>query len=137
MRRPTATVLLLPALLGSACAKAPREAAGGGPAAAPSSVTSAVRATPRRISGAEARALVDRGALLVDVRTPGEFAADGIKGAVNIPYDQVEARAGELGAKDRPMVLYCHSGRRSSIAASTLSRLGYSAVYDLGPRTAW
>jgi rhodanese-related sulfurtransferase len=98
---------------------------------------SAPSATSRRVSGAEARALVDRGALLVDVRTPSEFATDGIKGAVNIPHDQVETRTAELGAKDRPIVLYCHSGRRSGIAARSLTRLGYSAVYDLGPRTAW
>jgi phage shock protein E len=129
-------VLLLATLLCTACSKAPREGAGG-VAAAPVSAASAPSTTSRRVSGPEARALVERGALLVDVRTPGEFTADGIKGAINIPFDQVEARAAELGAKDRPMVLYCHSGRRSGIAARALGHLGYSVIYDLGPRTAW
>lgn len=97
---------------------------------------SAMPSTPRRVSGVEARALVEKGALLVDVRTPAEFQADAVEGAINIPHDQIEARAAELGAKGRPVVLYCHSGRRSGIAARELSRLGHS-VYDLGPRTAW
>jgi phage shock protein E len=101
------------------------------------SAPSASAAKGQRVSGVEARALVAKGAVLVDVRTPNEFQTDGLPGALNVPYDQVETRAAELGAKDRPLVLYCHSGRRSGIAARTLVRLGYSSVYDLGPRTAW
>jgi phage shock protein E len=102
-----------------------------------SPAAAATARSARRVSGSEARSLVAGGALLLDVRTPGEFSQDAIAGAVNVPYDQIEARASELGAKDRQIVVYCRTGHRAGIAARTLVKLGYSAVYDLGPRTAW
>jgi phage shock protein E len=88
------------------------------------------------VSGAEAQAMAARGAFLVDVRTPGEFEAGHAKGAVNIPFDQVAARAAEL-PRDRPVVLYCRTGRRSGIAAGELQRLGFTAIYDFQALTAW
>jgi rhodanese-related sulfurtransferase len=94
-----------------------------------------VKAT--RVDGATAKALVKDGARLVDVRSPQEFAAGHVPGAVNIPYDEVERRAAEVGPPSTPVVLYCRTGRRSGIAAETLERLGYRHVYDLGPMTAW
>lgn len=93
--------------------------------------------TVSRVSGGEARALVASGALLLDVRTPAEFAKDGVPAAKNVPYDEIEARAGELQPKDRPVVVYCRSGNRSAIAARSLQRLGFTRVHDLGARSAW
>jgi hypothetical protein len=49
---------------------------------------------------------LDKGALLVDVRTPGEFGSGHLRGAVNVPVDQLHAKLGELGAKDAPLVVY-------------------------------
>ena len=89
----------------------------------------------RRISGPAAREKVREGALLLDVRSPGEFAADHIEGAVNIPVDRLETRL-EGVSKDRPVVVYCRSGARSYAASRLLSRHGYE-VHDLGPRHAW
>jgi phage shock protein E len=89
------------------------------------------------VSGAEARRLVASGARLVDVRTPAEFAEGHLEGAVNIPLDELERRLAEVGPRDRPVVLYCRSGRRSAIARKTLERAGWKSVRDLGPISAW
>ena len=90
-----------------------------------------------KVSGSEARRLVENGALLLDVRTSQEFAAGHIPNAVNIPVQELDRRMGELGPKDRPVVIYCRSGRRSSHAATMLKKAGYTAVHDLGAMTRW
>ena len=89
------------------------------------------------VSGAEARRLVASGARLVDVRTEGEFAAGHVPGAVNIPVQELGRRVGELEPKDRPVVLYCRSGSRSSRAAHMLRSAGFSHVHDLGGMSRW
>jgi phage shock protein E len=67
--------------------------------------------------------------VIVDVRTPGEFASGHIPGAINIPYDQMEARVSEIIAyKDEPVVMYCRSGRRSGIAAPVLVAQGFASL---------
>jgi rhodanese-related sulfurtransferase len=92
---------------------------------------------PGVIGGAAAQQLLASGAVLVDVRTPSEYEAGHVPGARLIPYDQIAARAGELPAKDRPIVLYCRTGRRTGIAAATLAQLGYTAVYDMQGLSNW
>ena len=57
------------------------------------------------VSPAEARKLVEAGALLLDVRTPGEFASGHLPNAVCIPLGELAARVGELGSKDRAVVI--------------------------------
>lgn len=89
------------------------------------------------VSGPEARRLVDAGAHLVDVRTPQEFATGHIPGAINIPVQDLERRMAELEGKDRPIVVYCRSGNRSSSAARLLESAGYAEVRDLGAMTRW
>lgn len=86
---------------------------------------------------AEARRLVAEGARLVDVRTPQEFAASHLPGAVNVPVQELDRRMSELGPKDEPIVLYCRSGSRSAYAARMLHDAGYSVVYDLGAMSSW
>lgn len=83
-----------------------------------------------------AREALDAGALVLDVRTPAEFAQGHVPNALNIPFDQLAARVEELPAKDRPIVLYCRSGRRSAIAARTLRDRGFSNLVDVGPMSA-
>jgi phage shock protein E len=90
-----------------------------------------------RKDSSEAHRLVSAGAALIDVRTPAEFAGGHIEGAVNIPVDQLARRSGEIGAKDRPVVVYCRSGSRSAAAAATLRQLGYATVEDLGAKANW
>lgn len=89
------------------------------------------------LTGVEARKLVAEGARLVDVRTPEEFDAGHIEGAVNIPLSQVEKRLAEFGPKDKPVVVYCRSGSRSASAARTLKASGYLQVQDLGGMSRW
>lgn len=88
------------------------------------------------IDGVAARQLVRDGALLVDVRTPGEFASEHIAGAINIPVQEIDARLGELGSKNRPIVLYCRSGARSGQAARILTSAGFVA-HNLGAMGRW
>lgn len=89
------------------------------------------------IAPAEAKQLVEDGARLLDVRTPAEFAAGHIPGALNIPVQELDRRMGELGAKERPVVIYCRSGNRSAKAKAALEGAGFKAVHDLGAMTRW
>jgi rhodanese-related sulfurtransferase len=73
----------------------------------------------------------DSGLFLADVREPPELEETGvIPGTVNIPLGQVEKRMGEI-PRDRVVVLYCRSGRRSAEAAKLLLEKGYEDVYNL------
>lgn len=84
-----------------------------------------------RISVEEGRERVAGGALVVDVRSPGEYAGGHLPDAVNIPVSELSGRLAEL-PKDRALVLYCASGARSSRAAAFLRNAGYD-VGDVGP----
>jgi phage shock protein E len=75
--------------------------------------------------------------LIVDVRTPEEYAQAHVPGAKNIPVHELQARLGELGAKDAPIVVYCRSGARSAAAASLLARAGFARVTDIGAMGNW
>lgn len=101
----------------------------------------AVQAQPKPISPRAARDLLasDKTALLLDVRTREEFIDVRIPGAVLLPFDAIDAASAArvVGPKDRPVVVYCRTGRRSAVAASTLASLGYRNVYDLGGIGAW
>lgn len=81
----------------------------------------------------EIKASLERGALVLDVRTPGEYGAGHVDGARNVPVHTVASVADQLGAKDRPLLLYCRSGSRSSRAKRMLVAAGYSDVTDAGP----
>ncbi|MEZ4320249.1 MAG: rhodanese-like domain-containing protein [Myxococcota bacterium] len=76
------------------------------------------------------RAFLERGALVLDVRTPGEFRRLHAKTARNIPVDELGARVGELGAPG-PIVVYCASGMRSRRATQILQGQGFE-VLDVG-----
>lgn len=89
------------------------------------------------VSSSRAKTLVAEGALLVDVRTPEEFASGHLEGAINIPVHELTARLASLGPKSQPVVLYCRSGARSSRAQAALRKLGYEAVYNLGAMSRW
>ena len=81
---------------------------------------------------------VDAGqAVLVDVRAPGERAQRRIASSVALPLNQLAARTGEL-PRDRPVIVHCAGGYRSSIAASLLKRAGFTQVSELaGGIAAW
>ncbi|MFT3747433.1 MAG: rhodanese-like domain-containing protein [Agriterribacter sp.] len=75
-------------------------------------------------SAVDYKALLSRGAVIVDVRTAAEFRSGHIKGAINIPLDEVKSRAAELKKKDKPVITCCRSGNRSGIAKSMLALAG-------------
>ncbi|HEX9101867.1 MAG TPA: rhodanese-like domain-containing protein [Polyangia bacterium] len=89
------------------------------------------------ISAIRARQLVADGARLVDVRSPGEFAATHLDGARNIPVSEIGRRARELGDKAKPVIVYCASGTRSAMAKRTLKGAGFAEVYNLGSMHNW
>ena len=74
----------------------------------------------------------DANLVVLDVRTPEEFAAGHVPGAKNIPHDQLPARLSELAsAKDKDLVVYCRSGRRTAIALDTLAKNGFTRARHL------
>lgn len=90
-----------------------------------------------KVAPAKAKALVDAGAKLIDVRSTGEHGAGHLRGSVNIPVHELGNRLAEAGAKDKPVVVYCASGVRSATAVSTLRRAGFTDVHDLGAMARW
>jgi rhodanese-related sulfurtransferase len=78
--------------------------------------------------------LADKGSVLLDVRTPGEYARGHISGSTLIPLQQLQARLGELAAyKDRTLLIYCATGNRSTVASRLLIDSGYKRVVNLRP----
>lgn len=84
----------------------------------------------------QARAALAKGAVVLDVRTPEEFAGGHIAGAKNISVQSLPQRVREVGPKTTPVVVYCRSGGRSAAAASMLRQHGYEVV-DVGPMSAF
>ncbi len=78
-------------------------------------------------------------ALILDVRTQAEFSSGHVPGALNISHDELAARLSELDSEtDRPVVVYCRSGRRAAMASSVLLDAGYTNVFHLeGDMNAW
>lgn len=79
------------------------------------------------------------GLVVLDIRTPEEFAAGHLAGAINIDYyaSDFEQQLGELD-RDVPYVMYCNSGNRSSNALPVMDSIGFSEVYELdGGIQAW
>ncbi len=81
----------------------------------------------REISRDEAQKLIEDGAQLVDVRAEHEWEAGRIEGATHLPLAELAERTGEID-KERPVVLYCRGGNRSTMAAEALAAEGYDAV---------
>jgi phage shock protein E len=72
-------------------------------------------------------------ARFIDVRTPAEFQADHVPGAVNVPVAELNQRIDTLVPdKQTAVYLHCASGRRSANAAASLRAMGYANVHDLG-----
>lgn len=86
----------------------------------------AANLAPKEVSRAEAREMLDRGAQLVDVRADHEWETGHLPGAVHIPLAELPGRVAEID-KDRPVILYCRGGNRSSMATTALAEAGYDA----------
>jgi phage shock protein E len=74
--------------------------------------------------------------LLIDVRTPEEFAEGHIAGAVNVSLQTLDQRLNEI-PRTVPVVLYCRSGNRSNEAQQILEQAGYTNIQDMGGIIDW
>lgn len=97
------------------------------------------RAGTKRIDQKVAKEIMDaREVVLVDVRTPGEYAQGYIEGAVLLPLSQIRTDAEKiLPDKEAEIFVYCLSGSRSRTAVSRLSKAGYSNATDIGGIMTW
>ncbi|MFN5025311.1 MAG: rhodanese-like domain-containing protein [Bacteroidota bacterium] len=71
---------------------------------------------------------LQRDAVIIDVRTPGEFSSGHIKGSKNIPLSQIPAQAEKLKKAGKPVIVCCASGMRSAQAAGVLTNKGVEAI---------
>lgn len=93
----------------------------------------------RQITTAELKQeLNDKNKQLIDVRTPGEFKANNIRGFKNIPLQQLPGQAESKLSKDKEVVVICQSGMRSSSACKILKKKGFKQVTNVkGGMSAW
>ncbi|MBX3157686.1 MAG: rhodanese-like domain-containing protein [Deltaproteobacteria bacterium] len=123
-------VLALPLALGLALALASCSRTGGD---APAQGSSA----PAKKDPAAAKALIGDGAVVLDVRSPDEYAGGHLSQAANIPVQDLSARLAEVeklvgGAKERPIVVYCAAGGRAGKAKQQLEAAGFTNVVNGG-----
>ncbi|MGW8123541.1 rhodanese-like domain-containing protein [Roseivirga echinicomitans] len=78
------------------------------------------------------RELVQQGAVVLDVRSKGEYAGGHIKGSMNISVDALGSNLSRLKNKDKPIITCCASGMRSASAKNILKANGYTQVYNGG-----
>ena len=93
-----------------------------------------------RISMDEAVAMMKRenGYIILDVRTPEEFAEKHIPNAINVPNENIGTDGiSELPDRDQLIMVYCRSGRRSKEAAKKLVKLGYTNIVEFGGIIDW
>lgn len=86
-----------------------------------------------QISAQDAAAHLKNGALVIDVRSPGEFSSGHLPDALNFPLDEIETVVPRrVKDKNQALLLHCLSGTRSGMAKGRLKRLGYANVFNLG-----
>ena len=103
------------------------------------------RAAVPAITPDAAKALIEAGALIVDIRDSAEIAASGkVKGAIAVGRGLLEFKADPTAPshdpqfrQDRPVILYCASGGRAALAGKTLKDMGYADVRNLGGFAGW
>ena len=94
----------------------------------------------QQITQDEAKKIMDSGDehIILDVREQDEFDAGHIPGAILLPYTEIESKAEKmLPDKDKQILVYCRSGRRSKIAAESLAKLGYTNIKEFGGIIDW
>ena len=89
--------------------------------------------TEYAIGPVTAKALLEKGAVLLDVRSKTEYDAGHLEGAINLDYGKVALEAEKLlKDKDQTIIVYCSAAKRSTQALTALMKLGYTDVYNLG-----
>jgi rhodanese-related sulfurtransferase len=110
--------------------KAPAAVAAVAPATPAQSVEAAPKATVTDIDWNKALEMSKAGAVLIDVRTPAEVAEGMAPGAINIPLQEIEQRLSEF-PKDKDLLIYCRSGKRSMAASNFLIENGYDKAFNV------
>ena len=98
------------------------------------------KAMYQQITAEEAKKIMDSSEehIFLDTREQEEFDEGHIRGAILIPYTEIENKAEEmLLDKDAQILVYCRSGRRSKIASESLAKLGYTNVKEFGGIIDW
>ena len=90
----------------------------------------------KEVSREEAQRLIASGAQLVDVRADHEWEAGRIAGAAHVPLPELVQRVAEIDS-ERPVVVYCRGGNRSTMAAAALAEAGYDAAKLSGGIVGW
>lgn len=91
----------------------------------------------REINAQVREALADPEAMLIDVRTPEEYASGHIPGSLNVPLENIRAVWKTGADEDTPLYLYCAFGSRAARAALQLQALGYARAVDIGGIEDW
>ena len=94
----------------------------------------------RRVTGDEAQKMMESetGYLIVDVRTPQEYAEGHIPHAINVPLDTIGTNPpAELPDKAQMIFVYCRSGARSMTASNKLAQMGYTNIVEMGGIKDW
>lgn len=132
-RRAVAAALAFAMLAGLSACASPEPMAAASPAPAE---------LPDRDPALAHRLVEHEGALLLDTRSPEEFAAGHLDGAILVPHTEVAERMPEILAlagndRNKPIVVYCRTGRRSGLAKQALREHGFTRVTNLGGMTDW
>ena len=86
-----------------------------------------------QISPKDALSYLKEGALVIDVRSRGEFGSGHLQSAINIPLDEISSALPQrVSDKNQVLLLHCQSGMRSGVAVKKLRGMGYTKVYNLG-----
>lgn len=126
------SIMLMLVILSVACSQKEAETT--------TAVTETTTAVLEKIDAEAAKKIMDSESdiIILDVRTQEEYDSGHIQGALLLPYDQIEQKAAEaLPDKDKKILVYCRSGNRSNTASNTLSKLGYTQIYDFGGIIDW
>ena len=100
------------------------------PAAEAAPAAEAPKATITNVDWDKALEMSKAGAVLIDVRTPAEVAEGMAPGAINIPLQEIQQRLAEF-PKDKDLLIYCRSGKRSMAASNFLIENGYEKVFNV------
>ena len=98
------------------------------------------KAMYEQITPEEAKIIMDSGEehIILDAREQDEYDSGHIPNAILIPYTEIDNKAEEvLPDKDKLILVYCRSGRRSKIASESLAKLGYTNVKEFGGIIDW
>ena len=118
-----------PAAVAAVAPATPAQSVEAAPAAS-AAAAEAPKATITDIDWNKALEMSKAGAMLIDVRTPAEVAEGMAPGAINIPLQEIEQRLSEF-PKDKDLLIYCRSGKRSMAASNFLIENGYDKVFNV------